>query len=437
MALGERVCFDSLCLVNTGQPKGMYDVAARIPTTSSPDGTALSDIRVLDLGGPVAAYCAKLLAELGADTIRVEPPQGDDVRSMPPFYHETPGPRASLPFLYMNTSKRSVTLNLDTADGQDILKELVKTADVVVESADPDYLARRQIDYPDLARLNPGLIMTSITPFGRTGPYRHYEGDPLVVLALSGVTYLSGWPDRAPVGIEPSQAYYISGMHSATGTLIALQHRDLAGEGQHVDVSMQQCMSLGHEWTVMMYDLMGEIRPRFGLNYIGGLRRCYPCKDGFVLCVVTPLRWDPFVDWLQSEGLASPGLEQLVPKTNEDLIQRRDPIEGALEAMVRDRTMQEVFGEARKRGLWFTPINTPAEVLEDPQLQARGFFVEPQDGHLDGPLPYPGAPYKLSKTPWRMTHSAPWPGEHNAEVYKGELGLTEEQLSTLAYQGVI
>ena len=210
--------------------------------TATTPGTALADIRVLELTGPIGTYCTKLLADLGADVIRVEPPGGDPGRHVAPFVRNTPDVDTSIPFLFLHGNKRSVTLDLETADGRALFRDLAARTDVVVESFAPGYLDRLGLGYRDLAARNPGVIVTSISPFGQNGPYRDFKGTDLVGVAMGGLLRLCGFLGRAPDRPGGNQAYMLAGLHGSNGTLLALFHRDLTGEGQHVDVSMQQAV---------------------------------------------------------------------------------------------------------------------------------------------------------------------------------------------------
>ncbi|MCK4722097.1 MAG: CoA transferase, partial [Dehalococcoidia bacterium] len=194
----------------------------------------LGDIRVLDLADAKGVYCTKLLADLGADVIKIERPGGDPMRNIGPFFHDEPDPEKSLYWFHFNTSKRSITLNLETADGREVLKKLAKTADVMVETFSPGHLEQIGLGYQTLRELNPRLILTSITPFGQTGPYRDFEGSDMIAQAVGGLMYLPGFPEDPPCRIYGSQAYHSASVQAAVGTMIALYARELTGEGQQV-----------------------------------------------------------------------------------------------------------------------------------------------------------------------------------------------------------
>ena len=188
--------------------------------------TLLGDIRVLDLADEKGVYCTKLLADLGADTIRIEEPGGDPMRRIGPFFHDEPDHEKSLYWFQFNTSKRGITLNLETADGREILKRLVKTADVVVETFPPGYLDEMGLGYSVLSELNPGVVLTSITPFGQSGPYRDFQSSDLIAQAMGGLMYLAGFPEDAPHKLHGSQAYHSASVQAAVGTMMALYARE-------------------------------------------------------------------------------------------------------------------------------------------------------------------------------------------------------------------
>ena len=203
----------------------------------------LSSYRILDLADEQGSFCGRMLADCGADVIKVEPPKGDPSRNLGPFYHNIPDTEKSLHWFFLNANKRGITLNIETAAGREVFLELVKTADVVIESFPVGYLNKLELDYAALAKVKPDLILTSVSPFGQEGPYSHFKGSDLVCLGMSGMQYMCGEPDRAPVYVSFPQAYLNAGAQAVTGTLLALFYRERSGEGQHVDISVQGTMS--------------------------------------------------------------------------------------------------------------------------------------------------------------------------------------------------
>ncbi|GAJ12047.1 unnamed protein product, partial [marine sediment metagenome] len=218
---------------------------------------ALSPCRVLDITDEKGLYCGKLLGDLGADVIKIERPGGDPARRIGPFYHDEPDPERSLFWFALNTSKRGITLDIESADGQEILKKLVKSADFVIESFPPGYLDKLGLSYSALEKLNPGIIMVSITPFGQTGPYKDYKAPDIVAWAMGGQTYLYGDPDRPPVRISHhSHAYLHAAAEAAVGAMMALYHREMTGEGQQVDISIQESAARSSQRFISSWDMI-------------------------------------------------------------------------------------------------------------------------------------------------------------------------------------
>ena len=219
----------------------------------------LAAYRVLDLTDEKGVLCTKLMADFGADVIKIEPPGGDPMRRIGPFYHDEPDPEKSLFWFTFNTSKRSITLDITRREGQEILRQLATTADFVVECFAPGYLDSLGLGYSALSEVNPRLIMTSITPFGQTGPYRDYKASDIVGLAMGGLLYLNGEPGRPPVRVRASQAYAQASVQAAGGTMVAHYYREISGEGQHVDVSMQEAVSNTLDTAQQAWDLQRTV----------------------------------------------------------------------------------------------------------------------------------------------------------------------------------
>ena len=395
--------------------------------------TALGDLRVLDLAGPLGLYCTKQLADLGADVIKIEPPGGDPARAIGPFYHGEANPEKSLYWFHFNTNKKSITLNLESPEGKKILKKLVKGADIMVESFPPGYLDSLGLGYSALKKLNPGLIMTSITPFGQTGPYKDFKAYDLIGLAMGGFLFICGWEDEPPSRVGGSQAYNIASIHASTATLIALYHRDITGEGQHIDVSMQQCVAHSLQWVTQMYDLQKRIMVRSGRLGVP----LQECKDGWANFIAL-FDWDLLVDWLKSGG----GAADLDDDKFKDMDYQirpevREHITEVTDAFTKSHDKKWVCEEGQKRGVIAIPFNNAKDVVENPQLVSRNFFVDVEHPELGKTFKYPGAPYRLAETPWKIKRRAPLIGEHNNEIYKKEMGFTSEQMATLKGQGVI
>lgn len=394
--------------------------------------TAMEGLRVLELGGGVAgSFCTKLLADFGAEVIKVEPPKGgDECRSWGPFYHDEPTKETSGLFLYLNTNKKSISLDLNARETADLFRDLVRVADVLVEAFEPGYLAGLGWDYRNVSMVNPGITYTSITPFGQTGHYRQLPDNELLVLALSGFLYLTGEPGRRPIKPYGFVTSYMAGLQASIATLIAWHGRSRTGRGCNIDVSAAECMSLCNGGAAAWYRLFGEVCTRAGtkvaqlipdLPYPAAL---FPCKDGYVhvnshlpehLAVLT-----------ENPDLARPDMWM---KTH------AEEVDAALTSYLRGCTRQDVVARAQELRLPFAEVLDIDEVLEDPQLAAREFFVT-IDHPRAGVLKYPGAPVKMSGTPWRAGR-APLHGEHNEEVFLGLLNYKRERLARLVEVGAI
>ena len=222
-------------------------------TEETTEAKALNDLRVLDLADEKGLYCAKIFADMGADVIKVEKPGGDSTRDIPPFYQDIPHRERSLYFWQYNNDKKSITLNLEVTEGQQIFKTLVKTADIIIETYPPGYLDSLNLGYEALKKINPALIITSITPFGQTGPYKDYKASDIVGVAMGGLMSTCGYPDGPPIMPYGGQGYHIVANHAAIATLIALYHKDATGSGQHIDVSMQTAIAQSLEFANIFY----------------------------------------------------------------------------------------------------------------------------------------------------------------------------------------
>ncbi len=396
--------------------------------------------RVLDLADEKGAYCGKLLGDLGADVIKVEPPGGDKTRSRGPFHKNEVHPEKSLHFLYFNTSKGSITLNLEDSTGQAIFKRLVEKADVVVESFPVGYLGSLGLGYPALRKINPRLVMSSITPFGQKGPLSGYKATDINIMAMSGYMQLVGEPDQQPLVLGGEQSFYPGAQYAAAGTVAALFYRDAAsGKGQHVDVSMQEAMiTFYHEqMPVAMWKKEKQNISRVGvMDAMVTPCGLYPCKDGWIsLCVVTPLEWDTLAQWMHEVT----GNDEVLQEQYKGGLISRMPVRDMVNVMViefTDRlTGRELFLEGQKRKLVVMPVNDVPSVLDDVQLNARGFWVE-LDHPAVGKMKYPmGALY--SDAIGAPRKAAPLLGEDNERVYCDELGYSKEDLAVLRTAGVI
>ncbi len=394
---------------------------------------ALEGVKVLDVGYEIAApYCAKLLADFGAEVIKVEPPDGGDpARKAGPFPNDEPNVEASGLFIYLNNNKKGITLNLKTDTGVKIFKELVKWADILVENFSPSVMPSLGLAYEDLEAVNPGLVMTSITGFGQTGPYRDYKAPDIVVQALSS------WLDSiGDVGREPLRSggplrltEFIGGAFGAAGTMTALTYRNNSGIGQHVDVSESEAASLMTPYPFASTRYPHAIPFSKRVRHFPGVEEC---KDGYIgVTVLTGQQWVNFCHCTGMHELAeNPEYMAMVTR-----IPHAEELRERMRPWLMEHTAQEVFDELLA---WRVPAAmsyTNKTMLESPQHQARKFFIEVKHP-VAGKLTQPGAWAKMSETPWQMRSPAPLLGQHNVEVY-GRLGYSKQDLVSLRQAGVI
>ncbi|HUV51826.1 MAG TPA: CoA transferase, partial [Dehalococcoidia bacterium] len=370
----------------------------------------------------------------------VEPPCGDKTRLRGPFFKNEVHPEKSLFFLYFNTSKGSITLDIEDPAGKEIFKKLVKASDVVVESFPVGYLASLGLDYPRLKKINPRLVMASITPYGQKGPLSGYKAEDINIFAMSGYMQLVGEPDQAPLVLGGEQTFYPGSQYAAVGTMAALFYRDgVSKKGQYVDVSMQEAMiSYWQEQTpVPMWQKTQENNTRVGaMDAMVTPCGLYPCKDGWIsLCVVTPQEWDTLSKWIYE---VTGNAEVLKDEYKGGLISRmpvRDMVNVLVMEFTDKLTGREIFLEGQKRKVVVMPVNDVPSLVNDTQLNSRNFWVT-LDHPVVGKLKYPkGALY--SDAIGAPTKAAPLLGEDNERIYCGELKYSKEDLAILRTTGVI
>lgn len=401
---------------------------------------ALSDLRVIDIGHYIAGpYCASLLAGLGAEVIKIERPgTGDGARQMGPFPNDEPHPEKSGLFHYLNLGKKSVTLNLKTKAGQEALKRLVVEADVLVENFAPRVVPSLGLEYKVLKEINPSLIMTSISNYGQTGPYRDYKGLEITVSALGGVQAEIGEPDKEPIKLGGQQLQFQAGLAATIPTMSAVCYRDQGGIGQHIDVAIVEIAATLKGAPTMDFQFFGHKRVRNGARPMSDMPQSYPrlphvypvailpCEDSNI-CVDTE-REQQFrflCEMMERPELADD------PRFNNS-VQRAthaDELDVILTDYLRTRTAKEIFEEATD---WRVPIgilNDMGQLFHDPQHRARKFFLD-VDHPLLGKMEFPGHIFVMSETPWQVNR-APMLGEHNREVLIERLGYSEEELTEM------
>jgi len=412
----------------------------------------LESVRVLDLTDEKGLLCSRILADIGADVIKIEKPSGDEARSIGPFFHDVPHPEKSLFWFFHNLNKRGITLDIRTPDGQGILKKLVADADVVVESFAPGYMDSLGLGYSSLNELNSRLVVTSISPFGKTGPYRDYKTSDITATAMSGWLYLSGDPDRPPLRVGVPQAYLCAGAEAATQTMIALHYADVTKEGQHVDVSIQQSIIPNTLQAIPLWQLEQVTLERAGAFRVGlasGVkqRQTWPCKDGFVNFLVykglTGAKTrQGLVELMEEVGFNTDYLRNIrferpewgvTEPGQDDWVRIEEPIGRFFKA----NSKEWLVKEGMRVQCAIVPVASPADVSSYPQLEAREFWLQVEHPELDTVITYPGHFAKISPVPCRVQRRAPLIGEHNMEVYHDELGLSKEKLIMLKQAKVI
>lgn len=400
---------------------------------------ALAGLKVVECADLVAGpYCAKLLADLGAEVIKVEAPAGDQARRRGPFPGDIPHPEKSGLFLYNNTNKRGVTLNLEAAAGRGLFERLVAEADVLVEDKPDGVMRRLGLDYAHLRALNPGLVMTSITPFGQTGPYSGYKAYHLNVYHAGSEGYVIpgglSWelyPDRQPLQAGGWVAEYDAGLAGGIATLVALHGRDLEGTGQQVDVSKQDVEICLNRNYVTAYAYAGIVETRGTRSYSSA--GMLQCQDGYVFIHGGEDHfWSQLMDFMGHPGWSEDSRLATRAGRNEQW--------GEVKHHVREwamqHTLQELYDGCRARGIPVGIYASAEDVARAPQMRARGFIVEMEHKEA-GALRYPSAGYRLSATPWAVLRPAPLLGEHNVDVFCGRFGVSRPDLVRLRQAGAI
>jgi crotonobetainyl-CoA:carnitine CoA-transferase CaiB-like acyl-CoA transferase len=410
----------------------------------------LGGFRALDLTDEKGYLCGQILGGLGMDVIKIEPPGGDGARNIGSFYHDIKDPQKNLYWFAYNLNKRGITLNIQTAGGREIFKKLCKSADFVIDSFPPGYMEGLGLGYSTLSGINPRIIMTSVTPFGQTGHYKDYKASDIVCMAMGGFMYLTGDPDRAPLRISFPQAYLIAGLEAAMATIIAHYYRQVTGEGQHVDTSIQAAVASLLENAVPMWVLnrlnVRRAGPFLLARAAGGAkyRMIWRCKDGFVSfhmlgAPVGTKTNRAITEWMASQGMAPDFMVEMdwnaydMTKQTPELQARiEEPVARFFEA----HTKQELYEGAINRQIMLYPVSIASENLEHPQLKARDYWMETEHPELGITITYPGPPVQASEAPYQVRHRAPLIGEHNQEIYQGELGLSTDQLRNLKQANV-
>lgn len=395
----------------------------------------LEGLRVIELCDELGQLAGKLLADMGADVVKIEPPAGSSARTVGPFVSDQPGPNRSLNFWYHNTNKRSAVLDVETPAGREAMRALCATADIVIDDREPGSLALHGIAYGDASRENPGLIWCSITPFGQDGPWAHYQTTDLVSLAAGGPMMMNGYdasdaPGAPPIRGHGDQGYNTACHFAVMGILVALLHRDATGEGQYIDCSMHEALSCTTEvgmpyWLYKRQDVTRQTGRHAAVTRTEPW--LYRAKDGRHVLIFGVGRdnatWKRIKQWFQSEGFGKQFDEERF-----DSPQNRQPARGTPEGaeimaemglFIAAHDADFVYRGGQEIGNSWGAVRAPEDTLADPHWHDRGFFVEIIGEGLARPALMPGAPYLFSRTPWALRRPAPQLGEHTAEILAG------------------
>jgi crotonobetainyl-CoA:carnitine CoA-transferase CaiB-like acyl-CoA transferase len=397
----------------------------------------LSGANIIDLSeGISGACCTKLLADYGAEVIKIERPDvGDRLRRMGPFLKDDPHPEKSGHFLYLNTNKKSITLNLKNKTGRKILKDLARNAEAVVESFPAGRMDAMGIGYETLETINPKLILTSLTNFGQSGPYRDYKANDLILQAMGGWMYQTGDPDREPLKISGNiVGPYVPGLYAAIGTLAAIRWADITGTGQQVDASAMECLLALTRFYETTYEATGFLMTRGGnFNRPIGPASILPCKDGYVtVYAVTDVQWEMMCLMMGIQEC----LEDERFQTAGGRFEHGEELNAIITPWMVERTKEEIFHTAQEWRVPFGMVCTSEDVLNLPPNLERNAFAE-MEHPVAGRLKTIGEPFKMAPGSWRLRSAAPLLGEHNEEIYCGRLGMSKEELVKLREMGII
>jgi crotonobetainyl-CoA:carnitine CoA-transferase CaiB-like acyl-CoA transferase len=394
-------------------------------------------IKIVECGeGISAAFGAKLIADLGAEVIKVEPPGGDLTRRRGPFPNDQSDPEKSGLFVYLNANKRGVVADLTRPEGQLLFDSLLNRADILIHNVAPAERAARGLESTALCAKYPRLIVTSVSMFGDTGPYANYKGYELTASNASGWATLSPgaspYPDLPPLKCFGSQCDLQAGAHAAITTLAAYFHRLKTGRGQAIDVSEQEVIAAMLEMNLMHYTYAGRVTSRLGARALGPWFIA-DCLDGkiFVLAVEED-QWKRLVELMGNPEWASDDLfkDRLARGQN------MDALKALMSEWLAGWKVQDLYIEAQNRRIPFAPVNTMKQLYDTPHFRERDFFVQLDQPGM-GTLKLPGMPSRYGNTQWALRRPAPRLGEHSDEVFCGELKIAKEHLATLRQSGIV
>ena len=410
----------------------------------------LTGLRVLELADEKGQFCGKLLGDLGADVIKIEPLGGEQCRRVGPFLDDIPHPERSLSFWYYNTSKRGITLDIQTADGRLLFRRLTASADVILDTFPPGFLPSLGFDYESLREQNPGLILCALTPFGQTGPWRDFLSSDLLHMAAGGEMASCGYdevdvPNAPPIAPGGGNAWHMGCHFAYISIMAALVYRTVSGLGQYIDVSIHEACALTTEAAIANYVYRGEVlRRQTGRHHAAGVtpRTQFRAKDGsYVTALISgglnPRNVRNLAELMDSYGMAG---DLKDPRYQDPAVIAANAshiIDDLLAGFIASLPAEEVYHAGQKRGFTWGAVRVPETLLEDEHLRDRGFWKQVEHDELGRSFIYPGEAAIYNGSPWGLSRRAPLIGEHNVEVFCGELGLSRGELVVLGENGVI
>jgi crotonobetainyl-CoA:carnitine CoA-transferase CaiB-like acyl-CoA transferase len=410
----------------------------------------LAGLRVLELADEKGQFCGKLLGDLGADVVKIEPPGGERCRRVGPFLDDIPDPERSLSFWYYNTSKRGITLNLETADGLRLFGRLAAASDVILETFRPGFLASLGFDFESIHEQNDKLIMCALTPFGQTGPWRDYASSDLLHMAAGGEMASCGYdeadvPNAPPIAPGGGNAWHMGCHYAYMAIMAALVYRTVSGQGQYIDASIHEACALTTESAIANYVYRGEtLRRQTGRHHAAGAtpRTQFRAKDGTYVTALVGGRLNPkfvkeLAELMDFYGMAG---DLRDPKYQDQTFITANTshiIDDLIANFIASLPAEEVYHAAQERGFTWGAVRAPEALLDDPHLHDRGFWKHVAHPELDRSFVYPGEAAIYNGSPWRISRRAPLIGEHNMEIFGGELGLSPGEISVLAESRVI
>ena len=404
--------------------------------------SSLGNLRILDFTGELGPYAAKLYTGLGADVIHLESMSGDPLRNRGPFYKNIPGRERSLQYLYYNSGKRGMVLDITQERGKEIFLKLCESADILLESFRPGYLDSLGLSYERISAFNPKLVQTSITPFGHSGKYAGNPASDLTCSALGGFLFLAGVDNEKPVRACDDQSYRMAESYAAVGSAVALFFAQKTGIGQFVDVSCMESVGMALENAAQYWDLEGKNRRGRGKE--AGTASIHPCKDGYIALVAimgrNKVMWEPFVGWMKTENVEDWEVfddDKWINPSYRSSDEGYETFCRIFERYSMQHGKLELYEKGQSNRVAVSPVNNGKDLLENPQLEHYDFWHVLKHDNLDGgEVTYPGAPYEFGNLKWQLGSPAPGYGEHTSEILE-ELGYNRGDIEALAEQEVI